>query len=77
MVGYSPLMYLLCIHNLSACLLLPPAAAATTASKLTMQRLANNIKGRADLPGKKVESWTPYVPLLRLVSSGWLSRGQC
>eukprot|EP00878_Enallax_costatus_P007397 GHUV01007746.1.p1 GENE.GHUV01007746.1~~GHUV01007746.1.p1 ORF type:complete len:512 (+),score=103.94 GHUV01007746.1:351-1886(+) len=41
---------------------------ATTASKLTMQRLANDVKSKADLPGKKVESWTTYVPQLRKYS---------
>lgn len=35
---------------------------------MTMQRLANDITGKADLPGKKVESWEPYVPLLRKYS---------
>ncbi|KAF8061164.1 hypothetical protein HT031_004626 [Scenedesmus sp. PABB004] len=42
--------------------------AATTASKLTMQRLANDITSKADLPGKAVETWDPYVPLLRKYS---------
>ncbi|WIA23669.1 hypothetical protein OEZ85_000370 [Tetradesmus obliquus] len=41
---------------------------ATTANKLTMQRLANDITSKADLPGKKVISWEPYVPLLRKYS---------
>jgi hypothetical protein len=41
---------------------------ATTASKMTMQRLANDISSKADLPGKKVMSWEPYVPLLRKYS---------
>ncbi|WIA44160.1 hypothetical protein OEZ86_010495 [Tetradesmus obliquus] len=41
---------------------------ATTASKMTMQQLANDIKSRADLPGKKVISWEPYLPLLRKYS---------
>lgn len=35
---------------------------------MTMQRLANDITSKADLPGKKVESWEPYVPLLRKYS---------
>eukprot|EP00878_Enallax_costatus_P013916 GHUV01014553.1.p1 GENE.GHUV01014553.1~~GHUV01014553.1.p1 ORF type:complete len:410 (+),score=93.34 GHUV01014553.1:1089-2318(+) len=33
-----------------------------------MQRLANDVKSKADLPGKKVESWTTYVPQLRKYS---------
>jgi hypothetical protein len=33
-----------------------------------MQRLANDIQSKADLPGKKVETWGPYVPLLRKYS---------
>jgi hypothetical protein len=30
---------------------------ATLASRLTQQRLANDIKSKADLPGKPVETW--------------------
>ncbi|KAF6257197.1 hypothetical protein COO60DRAFT_30052 [Scenedesmus sp. NREL 46B-D3] len=41
---------------------------ATTANKMTMQRLANDITSKADLPGKKVISWEPYLPLLRKYS---------
>jgi len=46
----------------------PTRTPATTASKMTMQRLANDISSKADLPGKKVMSWEPYVPLLRKYS---------
>lgn len=38
---------------------IPPSKTATTASKLTMQRLANDISDKSDLPGKAVESWEP------------------
>ncbi|KIY97323.1 hypothetical protein MNEG_10639 [Monoraphidium neglectum] len=41
---------------------------ATLASRLTQQRLANNIKSKADLPGKPVETWTSYQGLLRKYS---------
>jgi hypothetical protein len=30
---------------------------ATLASRLTQQRLANDIRSKADLPGKPVETW--------------------
>lgn len=32
---------------------------------MTTERLANSISGPEDLPGKAVESWAPYVPILR------------
>lgn len=35
---------------------------------MTMQRLANDITSKADLPGKAVETWETYVPLLRKYS---------
>lgn len=37
---------------------------ATTASKMTMQRLANDISSKADLPGKKVSTVLCCNPLL-------------
>lgn len=43
---------------------------ATLASRLTQQRLSNDIKTKADLPGKPVETWYggPRPPGQRLPS---------
>ncbi|GBF93621.1 hypothetical protein Rsub_06343 [Raphidocelis subcapitata] len=41
---------------------------ATLASRLTAQRLANDVKSKADLPGKPVETWESYQGLLRKYS---------
>ncbi|KAI8474114.1 MAG: hypothetical protein J3K34DRAFT_495859 [Monoraphidium minutum] len=41
---------------------------ATLASRLTQQRLANDINSKADLPGKPVQTWESYQGLLRKYS---------
>jgi hypothetical protein len=41
---------------------------ATSASQLTKLRLSNDVKSKADLPGKAVETWDEYVGLLRKYS---------
>jgi hypothetical protein len=46
-----------CRHNVHALIL-----AATTANKMTMQRLSNDITSKADLPGKKVRYLQEQVP---------------
>jgi hypothetical protein len=59
---------------------------ATSAARLTQLRMENDITSKSDLPGKAVETWEPYVGLLRKYSIdavglewyvGWQLRHAC